>query len=155
MLKIQGVFLDQDVKNKKELLALIAAKASEISSVDTHSIYERLFVREKLYTTAIGNQVAMPQANLPFVGDAFGMVVRLQNPVFFDEFARIPVDTVFAFFGVEGQGSKNLMALSQATVAMRNPQIVSTIRKASCENEIVAAFTAVDAVAAQAMVAAA
>lgn len=119
------------VNSKKQLLQLIAEKASEISGVAEREIFEVILQRERLGSTGVGNGIAIPHGKLSGVDRIIGVFARLETPVDFEATDEQPVDLVFLLLAPEGAGADHLKALSRIARAMRDANTASKIRGSS------------------------
>ena len=58
------ILLNQDLTNKKNVLELVSNHLSKKIGIEKDEIFQNLYAREKLGTTALGNGVALPHAKI-------------------------------------------------------------------------------------------
>ena len=114
--------------SKKQLLQLMAEKASEITGLAEREIFDTILQRERLGSTGVGNGIAIPHGKLPGVKEIPGVFARLDHPVEFEALDDQPVDIVFLLLAPEGAGADHLKALSRIARVLRDSETVAKIR---------------------------
>ena len=114
--------------SKKQLLQLMAEKASEITGLAEREIFDTILQRERLGSTGVGNGIAIPHGKLPGVKEITGVFARLDHPVEFEALDDQPVDIVFLLLAPEGAGADHLKALSRIARVLRDSETVAKIR---------------------------
>ena len=59
-----SIMVDVETSSKKNVLELISQKLSKITTSNEDEIFEKLYEREKLGTTAFGKGIAIPHARI-------------------------------------------------------------------------------------------
>lgn len=144
MVNSENILWNVNVNDKKQLFELIAMKAAEVTGMSHHLICERMFERDKLHSSCIGNGVSIPQAELPFLKEPLCLFLTLKKPVNFKSFDREPVTLACAFLAPEGRGSLNLRDLSRLTRKMSDKETVTLIQGATSPDAVVAIFNQED-----------
>lgn len=114
--------------SKKQVLQLLAERASAISGIPERDIFETILQREKLGSTGVGNGIAIPHGKLAGVKGITGVFARLEMPVDFEALDDQPVDLVFLLLAPEGAGADHLKALSRIARVLRDGDTVAKIR---------------------------
>jgi PTS system nitrogen regulatory IIA component len=114
--------------SKKQVLQLLAERASTISGIPERDIFETILQREKLGSTGVGNGIAIPHGKLAGVKGITGVFARLETPVDFEALDDQPVDLVFLLLAPEGAGADHLKALSRIARVLRDTDTVNKIR---------------------------
>ena len=117
------------VKNKKQAIQEISAKAAEITGQSERAILEILQQREKLGSTAVGNGVAIPHGKLPKLTQLFGLFARLEKPIDFEALDNQPVDLIFLLLAPENAGADHLKALARVARLLRDPEVARKLRE--------------------------
>jgi PTS system nitrogen regulatory IIA component len=78
----------------------------------------------------MGSGVAIPHARFPDLRKPFGLLARLRKPIDFEAVDGRPVDIVFLLLAPVAPESDQLNALACIARKLRNPDIVSELRKA-------------------------
>lgn len=116
------------VKDKSELLQLLADKAASLTGHDSTEIYETLAAREALGSTGLGNGIAIPHGKLPGPGRVTAAFVRLAEPVDFDAVDDEKVDLVMLLLAPAGAGADHLKALARVARLLRTESLVDSLR---------------------------
>ncbi|HEV7417563.1 PTS IIA-like nitrogen regulatory protein PtsN [Tianweitania sediminis] len=117
--------------SKKQLLQLLAEKASSVTGIPEREIFDTILQRERLGSTGVGNGIAIPHGKLSGVKRITGVFARLEQPVDFDALDDQPVDIVFLLLAPEGAGADHLKALSRIARVLRDGETVRKIRGTS------------------------
>jgi len=117
------------VKNKKQTIQEISAKAAELTGQGARAILEILLQREKLGSTAVGNGVAIPHGKLPKLTQLFGLFARLEKPIDFEALDSQPVDLIFLLLAPENAGADHLKALARVARLLRDPEVARKLRE--------------------------
>src|SRR3569623_86673 len=128
ILSEESVLARDEVKNKAELLELLAAQAATITGQDAPVILEALTAREDLGSTGLGNGLAIPHGKLPGLHGVVGVFVRLRQPIEFDAVDDQPVDLVFMLLAPTGAGADHLKALARVARLLRTDALVDGLR---------------------------
>ena len=116
------------VKNKKQAIQELAARAAELTGQNERAILDILLQREKLGSTAVGSGVAIPHGKLPKLGRLFGLFARLERPIDFEALDGAPVDLIFLLLAPEAAGADHLKALARVARLLRDPEIARKLR---------------------------
>lgn len=114
--------------SKKQLLQLLAERASILTGIPEREVFDTVLQRERLGSTGVGNGIAIPHGKLPGVKRITGVFARLETPVDFEALDDQPVDLVFLLLAPEGAGADHLKALSRIARILRDPETVAKIR---------------------------
>ncbi|MCP4385852.1 MAG: PTS IIA-like nitrogen regulatory protein PtsN [Hyphomicrobiales bacterium] len=114
--------------SKKQVIQLIAEKASAITGRPVREIFDTLLQREKLGSTGVGGGVAIPHGKLPGLERIFGLFARLPKPIDFEALDDQPVDLVFLLLAPEGAGADHLKALARIARHLRQGNVAEKLR---------------------------
>ena len=114
--------------SKKQLLQVLAERASEITGMPEREVFDTILQRERLGSTGVGNGIAIPHGKLGGVKRIIGVFARLDAPVDFDALDDQPVDLVFLLLAPEGAGADHLKALSRIARVLRDAETVAKVR---------------------------
>ena len=128
LIEVPAIMPALKANSKKQLLQLMAEKASEITGIAEREIFDTILQRERLGSTGVGNGIAIPHGKLPGVKEITGVFARLDHPVEFEALDDQPVDIVFLLLAPEGAGADHLKALSRIARALRDSEMVAKIR---------------------------
>jgi PTS system nitrogen regulatory IIA component len=130
------------VKNKKQALQELAARAAELSGRSDREIFDTLLQRERLGSTGVGRGVAIPHGKLAKLEELVGLFARLEKPIDFDALDGEPVDLLFLLLAPEGAGADHLKALARIARLLRDEKVAEKLRNAPDRDAIYALLTA-------------
>jgi nitrogen PTS system EIIA component len=122
---IEAAFAD-----KQKLLEHLARRASTVVDLEPDTILAELRKREQLGSTGMGGGVALPHARIHQIQKPFGMVVRLKKPIEFDAVDGKPVDMIALLLLPDTQEGKQLGALACIARKLRDPDVLTALRRA-------------------------
>ncbi|QDZ02172.1 PTS IIA-like nitrogen regulatory protein PtsN [Nitratireductor mangrovi] len=128
LIEVSAVMPALKANSKKQLLQMLAEKASQITGIPEREVFDTILQRERLGSTGVGNGIAIPHGKLPGVEAITGLFARLETPVEFEALDDQPVDLVFLLIAPEGAGADHLKALSRIARVLRDPDTVAKIR---------------------------
>src|ERR1035437_8112870 len=108
-----SVLVYDKVKDKSELLEILAQRAAEVTGREAQSIYEALSSREALGSTGLGNGIAIPHGKLAGLKSVVALSARLLQPIDFDSVDDQKVDLVVVLLAPAGAGADHLKALAR------------------------------------------
>jgi len=116
--------------DKKQLLQKLAQLAAASTGVAEHVIFEALFAREKLGTTAIGQGIAIPHSKIAGLDSVYGFFVKLNPALDFAARDDRPVDLVFLLLAPQDGGADHLKALAKISRMFHDPAFSTRLRAA-------------------------
>ena len=129
------------VSSKKQALHELAAHAARLTGLGERMIYETLLQRERLGSTGIGEDIAIPHGKLPKLDRLFGLLARLDRPIDFEALDGQAVDILFLLLAPEGAGADHLKALARVARVLREPGLLDRIRAARDADALYAILT--------------
>lgn len=130
--------------SKKRLLELVAEMIAQQGNLDPHLCFDKLFNREKVGCTCIGNGVAIPHAKLPEGEKPLAVFIQLENPIEFNAADRREVDLFFAIMLPEQQCQACLPMLQALAQKLMDKSLCKQLRNAKSAVEIWQIFEMVD-----------
>ncbi len=121
----------------EELLELIAQKHSEINKEE---IIQNLVDREKIETTGIGNNVAIPHArikNIQKVYFAFGITKKGAD---FRALDKKPVNLVFLILGPEKKVNTQVCILARLSRILHDKKLRKKLKKCKTSQNVIDTF---------------
>jgi PTS system nitrogen regulatory IIA component len=141
----EAVIAALKVKNKKQLLQELAARAAKLTGLQERDIFDTLLQRERLGSTGLGQGIAIPHGKFVGLRRIVGVFARLAQPVDFDAVDGAPVDIVFLLLAPEGAGADHLKALARISRLLREGQAVDKLRASRDAAALYAVLTESDA----------
>ena len=130
LLDVPAIMPALKANSKKQLLQMLAERASAVSGIPEREVFDTILQRERLGSTGVGNGIAIPHGKLAGVKHITGVFARLETPVDFEALDDQPVDIVFLLLAPEGAGADHLKALSRIARVLRDADTVAKIRGA-------------------------
>ena len=124
----EAVVASLKIKNKKQLLTELAARAAPMAGLPEREIFDVLLQRERLGSTGLGNGVAIPHGKLVGLKQIVGLFVHLAEPIDFESVDGEPVDIVVLLLAPEGAGADHLKALARISRLLRDDAAVKKLR---------------------------
>lgn len=112
ILPLPHIVLDLEVGSKKRLFEQVGLLLENEAGLARAEVFECLFAREKLGTTALGYGVAIPHGRDAAVQQITGAFVRLKEPLPFDAPDGKPVSLVFVLLVPENGAGSHLEVLA-------------------------------------------
>ena len=124
-----GSFLiNFDGTSKKQVLEELSKLAEIKLGINFRTLLENLTKREKLGSTAVGNGIAIPHANLTNIDKPHVFVSTLVNGLDFNSTDDLPVDIIFLLIAPDNKGSEHLQALALISRLLRNKELTTKLR---------------------------
>lgn len=136
LVQVPAILPALKANSKKQLLQMLAERASSVTGIAEREIFDTVLQRERLGSTGVGNGIAIPHGKLAGVKQITGVFARLETPVDFEALDDQPVDLVFLLLAPEGAGADHLKALSRIARVLRDQDTVSKIRGTRDANAI-------------------
>jgi PTS system nitrogen regulatory IIA component len=113
LLKPEFVLLDLEVGSKKRVFEQVGLLFENHQKISRSQVYESLFVREKLGSTALGHGIAIPHGRLKHGRETLTAFVRTREPIAFDAPDGKPVCLIFVVLVPEHATETHLQILSE------------------------------------------
>jgi nitrogen PTS system EIIA component len=128
--------------DKPKLLEELARRAAAVVDLEAAHILAELQKREELGSTGMGGGVAIPHARFHHLHKPFGMLGRLKKPIEFDAVDGNPVDTIALLLLPDVRAGERLGALACFARKLRDPAVMTALRRARDGAEIYRSLTA-------------
>lgn len=137
LLNPQSIVIDSSSRTKTALLS----KISEIMAVsfpefNKTEIFDALWQRESLGSTAIGFGVAIPHTRLANVDQSKACFIKLQHPVDFGAIDKQPVDLIFSFIVPEALPRQHLNILAALSNCFSEASFRQCCRQSTSEEAL-------------------
>lgn len=117
----------------KELLKTIN---TTFPMVPKDYIFNELVEREKGFSTAIGEGVAVPHTYCPDLSSPVCAITRLATPLDWNAIDGTPVDLIFLLISPPGDPEKHLALLSLIAQLTIDPEVLQALKKAATSKEL-------------------
>ena len=128
MLSDDAFLINFDGTSKKQVLEELSKLAEIKIGINSRTLLENLTKREKLGSTAVGNGIAIPHANISSIERPFVFVSTLVNGLDFNSTDDLPVDIIFLLIAPANKGSEHLQALALISRLLRNKELTTKLR---------------------------
>ena len=128
MLSDDDFLMNFDGTSKKQVLEELSKLAEIKLGINSRTLLENLTKREKLGSTAVGNGIAIPHANVATIDRPFVFVSTLVNGLDFNSTDDLPVDIIFLLIAPDNKGSEHLQALALISRLLRNKELTTKLR---------------------------
>jgi PTS system nitrogen regulatory IIA component len=132
----QNIIANLRAANKAQLLKELARRAASTTGLNEGDILTALLDRERLGSTGIGKNIALPHARIRGLDRIHGFFARLERPIDFEAIDERPVDLVFLLLAPEDSGKDHLTALARVSRLFREPESAAKLRHAESAAEI-------------------
>ena len=132
MLNDSSFLIGFEATSKKRILSELCKLANKNFNVDERVLLENLTKREKLGSTAVGNGIAIPHANVSNIEKPKVLVATLSKGLNFYAIDDQSVDVIFLLLAPNEKSSEHLQALALISRLLRNNELTSKLR--GCKN---------------------
>ena len=136
LLKPENVLADLDVSSKKRLFEHAAQLIQTSHQVDAQEVFESLFSREKLGSTALGYGIAIPHGRIKHLSETACAFARLKAPIDFDAPDNQPVDLVFVLLAPAAATDVHLQILGELAAMFSDEDFRAQLRTAADASEL-------------------
>ena len=128
MLSADAFLVNFESTSKKHVLNKLCELAEKKLTLNSRNLLENLTKREKLGSTAVGNGIAIPHANVSNIDKPYVFVATLVNGLDFNATDDQPVDIIFLLVAPDNGGSEHLQALALISRLLRNIELTTKLR---------------------------
>ena len=131
-----SIIMDCDSKSQKNTLEVISNKMAELTSTNKDEIFQKLYEREKLGTTAFGNGIAIPHARIEGIQNAKIILLKLTEAIDFNSIDGNKVDIVMSLFVPNDNNEMHVELLSSIASLLDNQVFREKIRTANTASDV-------------------
>ncbi|MBI3524970.1 MAG: PTS IIA-like nitrogen regulatory protein PtsN [Betaproteobacteria bacterium] len=113
LLPLTNIVLGLEASSKKRVFEHAGLLFENHQGIARSTVYDALFAREKLGSTGLGQNIAIPHGRIKGLKHAVGGFLRLAEPVQFDSPDGKPVSLLFVLLVPEGATERHLQILSE------------------------------------------
>lgn len=136
LIRPQNVVVDLDAASKKRLFELVGKLFEASEGVSANEVFDSLFSREKLGSTALGYGIAIPHGRIKGLKDTACACVRLKAPIDFDAPDNLPVDLVFVLLAPATATDLHLQILGELAQMLSDAAFREKLRHAADAAEL-------------------
>lgn len=136
LLKRQDVLADVEAGSKKRLFELAGELFHDTDGADAAEVFDSLFSREKLGSTALGYGIAIPHGRIKGLKDTACAFMRLKQPIDFDAPDNLPVDLLFILLAPEAATDLHLQILGELAQMFSEKEMREKLRAATGADDL-------------------
>lgn len=137
ILPAENIFIDMQVGSKKRVFEQVGITFENSYGIARSAVFESLFAREKLGSTALGQGVAIPHGRIKNLKEAVGAFVRLKQPIPFDAPDDKLVSLIFILLVPANATDLHLQILSELAQFFSDKSLREALCVATSVSEIV------------------
>ena len=131
-----SILMNCQSRSKKNVLELISQIASGISETSEDIIFQKLYEREKLGTTAFGNGIAIPHARIDDLSEAKIIILKLETAIDFNSSDGKKVDLIISLLAPNNENEMHIKILSKIAEMLDDKVCREKIRNCLNKEEI-------------------
>ena len=131
-----SILVNIESKSKKNILETISENLANGDSSQKDTIFDKLYEREKLGTTAFGQGIAIPHARIPNIKSPKILFMKLSEGIEFDALDKQKVDLIFSLIVPDTKDDSHIKILSKVASLMDSENFIKKIRDLSDKQEI-------------------
>ncbi len=136
LLQPVNVLADFEISSKKRLFEQAGQLFLASNGVPAAEVFESLFAREKLGSTALGYGIAIPHGRIKHLKETACAFIRLKTPTDFDAPDNLPVDLVFVLLAPAAATDQHLEILGELAAMFSDSDFRDRLRAAADASEL-------------------
>lgn len=121
ILPVGNIVLDLSVTSKKRAFEQASLLFENNDGIERAAVYESLFARERLGSTALGGGIAVPHGRVKGIKHPAAAFFRLAQPIAFDAPDRVPVQQLLFLIAPEAETQQHLDILAEVAQRLSCP----------------------------------
>ncbi|MEW5786526.1 MAG: PTS IIA-like nitrogen regulatory protein PtsN [Pseudomonadota bacterium] len=130
LLQPGNVQADLETTSKKRLFEQVGQMFQASHSVTASEVFESLFSREKLGSTALGYGIAIPHGRIKYLKETACAFLRLKTPIEFDAPDHQPVDLILVLLAPAAATDLHLQILGELAAMFSDEDFRLRLRQA-------------------------
>lgn len=131
-----SILINIESKSKKNILETISDNLANGDPSQKDTIFDKLYEREKLGTTAFGEGIAIPHARIPNIESPKILFMKLSEGIDFDALDNKKVDLIFSLIVPDTKDASHIEILSKVASLVDSKTVVQKIRDLSDKQKI-------------------
>ena len=128
ILKKEHIIKELDSRDKKNVLDELSSFLEDEGEITSkENLLTALIEREKLGSTGIGENVAIPHAKISEIDKIITVFGRSKNGVEFESLDQKPVNFIFLVIAPENSTGQHLKALARISRLFKNPSLRESV----------------------------
>lgn len=141
LLPARNILLNADLTSKKRVFEQAGLLFENNEQISRNLVFDSLFAREKLGSTALGQGVAIPHGRIKNLKSATGALIRVQNAVPFDAPDGQNVKLIFVLLVPERATEEHLQILSELAQMFSDRNFREKLQGAATVDELLKLIT--------------
>ena len=135
------IILNSELSDKDEIIKELVALASLSGNITNEDkVLEEVFKREKLMSTGIGNNIAIPHTKSEEITTLTAAMMTFEKPVNFDSLDGKKVSIVFLILSNSEELGLHIKALSKISRIRHNKNFFDELLNATKNTEVIELF---------------
>lgn len=130
LLRLANIQAECETTSKKRLFEQAAQLVQDSQGVPANEVFDSLFAREKLGSTALGYGIAIPHGRIKHLNETACAFLRLKTPTDFDAPDGEPVDLVFVLLAPAAATEVHLQILGELAAMFSDENFRASLRAA-------------------------
>lgn len=131
LIRPENIRVDFEAASKKRLFELAGHIFQANYGISAVEVFDSLFSREKLGSTALGYGIAIPHGRIKGLRDTACAFMRLREPIDFDAPDEQPVDLVFILLAPAAATDLHLQILGELAQMLSETSFRERLRQAA------------------------
>lgn len=141
LLEMSTILVNREFSGKEELLnQMVDTFKNLVSESQLEEIRTAVFEREKIMSTGVGKNLAIPHGKVTSVDEHLASFALLKKPIDFESIDGNPVNMAFLLIGPEKKNSAHIKLLSRISRLMNNSLFRDSLSACKTEKEIYDVF---------------
>ena len=137
ILKKEHIIQELDSCDKKNVLDELSSFLEDEGEIaNKESLLAALIEREKLGSTGIGENIAIPHAKISEIDKIITVFGRSKNGVEFESLDQKPVNFIFLVIAPENSTGQHLKALARISRLFKNPSLRESVLRTNEADQI-------------------
>ena len=137
ILKKEHIIKELDSRDKKNVLDELSSFLEDEGEITSkENLFAALIEREKLGSTGIGENVAIPHAKISEIDKIITVFGRSKNGVEFESLDQKPVNFIFLVLAPENSTGQHLKALARISRLFKNPSLRESVLRTNEADQI-------------------
>ena len=137
ILKKEHIIKELDSRDKKNVLDELSSFLEDEGEITSkENLLAALIEREKLGSTGIGENVAIPHAKISEIDKIITVFGRSKNGVEFESLDQKPVNFIFLVLAPENSTGQHLKALARISRLFKNPSLRESVLRTNEADQI-------------------
>lgn len=141
LISTSTILADLEINDKNDLLhKMVDVLKEQVNDEQLKDIREAVFEREKIMSTGVGKNLAIPHGKVGSIEKNYASFAVLKEPIDFDSIDAKPVTMAFLLVGPTGENRLHIKLLSRISRLMNSGSFRSTLSECTTAEEIYKAF---------------